>query len=121
MRRHEPEVFARCARICLPKDYINLKLTGVFATDVSDASGTLYFDVEHRRWSPEMLSLLGIDEGMLPTVYESGEAIGRTTLFGLDAAVAAGAGGSPEASAISPGLGNNTVAIINMASVAKRI
>ena len=73
VRRHEPEIFARCARICLPKDYINLKLTGVFATDVSDASGTLYFDVERRRWSPEMLSLLGIDEGMLATVYESGD------------------------------------------------
>ena len=111
VRRHEPEIFARCARICLPKDYINLKLTGVFATDVSDASGTLYFDVENRRWSPEMLALLGIDGSMLPTVYESGEAIGRTTLFGLDAAVAAGAGDN---AAAAVGTGTVTSGLCNV-------
>ena len=92
VRANEPEIFAQCRKICLPKDYINYLLTGVFATDVSDASGTLYFDVEHRRWSPEMLDLLGLDETMLPAVYESGAPIGRTTLFGMDAVVCAGAG-----------------------------
>ena len=92
VQKNEPEVFAKCRRLCLPKDYINLKLTGVFATDVSDASGTLYFDVEHRRWSDEMLGIFGISKAMLPAVYESGDKIGQTTLFGLDAAVAAGAG-----------------------------
>ena len=55
VKENEPDIFKRCRKICLPKDYINYKLTGVFATDVSDASGTLYFDVENRRWSEEML------------------------------------------------------------------
>ncbi len=92
VKKHEPAVFARCEKICLPKDYINYKLTGAFATDVSDASGTLYFDVAHRRWSAPMLQVLGIDEAMLPRVYESADAIGTTRLFGLNAVVAAGAG-----------------------------
>ena len=104
VRENEPGLFARCKKICLPKDYINYKLTGVFATDVSDASGTLYFDVEHRCWSKPMLQLLGVDDAMLPTVFESGDVIGRTSLFGLDAAVVAGAGDNAAAA-----IGTNTV------------
>ena len=104
VKANEPTVFERCKKICLPKDYINYKLTGVFATDVSDASGTLYFDVAHRCWSKPMLDLLGIDEAMLPAVFESGDVIGRTTLFGLDAAVVAGAGDNAAAA-----IGTNTV------------
>ena len=92
VKENEPEVFQKCRRICLPKDYINYRLTGTFATDVSDASGTLYFDVEHRCWSKEMLGILGIDETMLPRVFESGEVIGRANVFGLNAEVVAGAG-----------------------------
>ena len=104
VRKNEPDVFAACTKMCLPKDYINYKLTGVFATDVSDASGTLYFDVEHRCWSDEMLELLGISEEQLPKVYESGDVIGRTTVFGMDAAVVAGAGDNAAAA-----MGTDTV------------
>ncbi len=92
VRKNEPDVFKRCRKICLPKDYINYRLTGVFATDVSDASGTLYFDVEHRCWSSEMLETLGIEESWLPAVYESADVIGTTDLLGMNAAVVAGAG-----------------------------
>ena len=92
VKENEPEIFAKCSRICLPKDYINYKLTGVFATDVSDASGTLYFDVKNRAWSDEMLDILGIDTSYLPKVFESSEIIGKTTLCGLSADVVAGAG-----------------------------
>ncbi len=73
---NEPENFAKAEKICLPKDYVAYMLSGVFATDTSDAAGTLYFDTEHRRWSKEMLSLLHIDESRLPKVYESSEAVG---------------------------------------------
>lgn len=104
VRKNEPDVFRRVRKICLPKDYINYKLTGVFATDVSDASGTLYFDVEHRRWSPEMLELLGIDEAWLPAVHESADVVGRTTVLGMDAAVVAGAGDNAAAA-----IGTDTV------------
>ena len=105
VKENEPELFKRCRKICLPKDYINYKLTGVFATDVSDASGTLYFDVENRMWSREMLDIIGIDENMLPKVFESYEIIGKTSLFGLDADVAAGAGDNA-AAAIGTGTVN---------------
>ena len=59
VRRHEPEVYARCRHILLPKDYLRYRLTGVFATDVSDASGMQLLDVPHRCWSEELLQLLG--------------------------------------------------------------
>lgn len=104
VKENEPEIFSRCRKICLPKDYINYKLTGVFATDVSDASGTLYFDVQNRKWSKEMLSIIGIDENYLPKVFESYEYIGKTYLLGLDCDVAAGAGDNAAAA-----IGTNTV------------
>ena len=93
VQRNEPEIFKKCKKICLPKDYINYILTGVFATDVSDASGTLYFNVKESRWSFEMLGLLGIENiDMLPKVYESFNVIGRTNILGLNCKVIAGAG-----------------------------
>ncbi len=104
VKENEPDVFAKGRKICLPKDYLNYKLTGVFATDVSDASGTLYFDVENRTWSQEMLAILGIDESQLPAVFESGAVIGRTDLLGMNAAVVAGAGDNAAAA-----IGTNTV------------
>ena len=104
VKENEPEIFEKCRTICLPKDYINFKLTGVFATDVSDASGTLYFDVERRKWSAEMLEILGIDESYLPKVYESSEVIGKTDKLGLSCSVVAGAGDNAAAA-----IGTDTV------------
>ncbi|MDO4877535.1 MAG: FGGY family carbohydrate kinase, partial [Oscillospiraceae bacterium] len=76
MKKNEPENFAKIDKILLPKDYLAYRLSGVFATDVSDASGTLYFDCANRKWSDKMLEILGITEAQLPKVYESYEAIG---------------------------------------------
>lgn len=104
VKENEPEIFSKCRKICLPKDYINYRLTGVFATDVSDASGTLYFDVENRKWSEEMLSIIGIDKNCLPTIFESFEVIGKTNTLGLDCDVVAGAGDNAAAA-----VGTNTV------------
>lgn len=61
----------------LPKDYVAYRLSGVFATDCSDAAGTLYFDTKNRCWSETMLSVLGIGEKKLPKVYESYQAVGN--------------------------------------------
>jgi xylulokinase len=77
LKNNEPENFVRTKKIMLPKDYLAYKMTGVFATDMSDASGTLYLDVKNRKWSLEMLELLGISESYLPDLYESYEAIGN--------------------------------------------
>ena len=76
LRRHEPEVYSRIRRIVLPKDYVRLRLTGEWAIDAADASGTLLFDVAHRRWSDEVLSALELPREWLPPVFESTEIAG---------------------------------------------
>jgi len=78
LRRHEPEAYGRIARIMLPKDYVRLRLTGEWATDVADASGTLLLDVARRRWSAEVLDALELPLAWLPPVFESPEATGVT-------------------------------------------
>ncbi|MBQ6582595.1 MAG: xylulokinase [Mogibacterium sp.] len=99
MRRNEPDHYARIAKIMLPKDYINYKLTGVHSCDYSDASGMLLLDVEHRRWSGEMLDLCGLRKEQMPQLFESYEVIGMVRpeaakIFGFreDVRVVAGAG-----------------------------
>jgi xylulokinase len=79
LRANEPAGYARVRHLLLPKDYINLRLTGSLATEVSDASGTLLFDVTERGWSRRMLQKLEIPREWLPRVYESGEPIGELT------------------------------------------
>ncbi|MBQ2734091.1 MAG: xylulokinase [Clostridia bacterium] len=76
VRNNEPENFARIAKIMLPKDYINYRLTDVYATEYSDAAGTLLLDVKNKRWSREMLDICGIGEGSMPKLFESYECIG---------------------------------------------
>lgn len=76
MKNNEPHAFNKISKIMLPKDYVAYKLSGNFATDVSDASGTLMLDVKNRKWSYEMLKIAGIDESKLPKVYESYESVG---------------------------------------------
>jgi xylulokinase len=71
VRENEPGVYAQAAQILLPKDYIRYRLTGAYAMEVSDASGTALFDVQHRRWSDEMLGALDIPRAWLPEVFES--------------------------------------------------
>jgi xylulokinase len=71
LRNHEPEIYARVEKVLLPKDYIRFLLTGEFAGEVSDASGTLLFDVVHRRWSDEVLQDLEVPKEWLPEIYES--------------------------------------------------
>lgn len=99
VKKHEPELYARCRHILLPKDYVRYRLTGDFATDVSDASGMQMLDVPKRRWSEELLGIMGIDPAMLPRVYESPEVTGYITKeaadqtgLGTHTAVVGGAG-----------------------------
>jgi xylulokinase len=76
LRNHEPKNFAKTAKVLLPKDEIRRRLTGEFATEVSDASGMLLLDVARRRWSKELLSRLELDESLLATCYESEDVTG---------------------------------------------
>ena len=73
LRRHEPDTYARIRHVLLPKDYVRLRLTGEHAIDVADASGTLLFDVENRRWSSTVLDALELPREWLPPAYEATE------------------------------------------------
>ncbi|MBP5493635.1 MAG: xylulokinase [Lachnospiraceae bacterium] len=76
MKANEPENFAKIKKIMLPKDYIAYILSGVFSTDYSDASGMLLLDVKNKKWSKKMCDICGVDETMLPKLYESYEVTG---------------------------------------------
>jgi xylulokinase len=89
LREHEPEIWRQVRRVMLPKDYVRLRLCGTWATDVSDASGTLLLDVPARAWSHDVLEMLELDPELLPEVLESPAVSGTT---GDGTPVAAGAG-----------------------------
>jgi xylulokinase len=99
MREHEPAEYARIRSISLPKDYVRDQMIGGHRSDVADASGTLLLDVEHRRWSSELLTHLEIPESWLPEVVESPDKVGL--LNGVP--VAAGAG-DQAAAAVGAGI-----------------
>ena len=111
MREEEPELFARIAHVMLPKDYLNHLLTGAYATDVSDASGTLLFDVARRAWSEDMLALCGLTAAQMPQVHESYEAIG--TLLPEVAAEL----GLPAGVVVAAGAGDNAAAAVGTGAV----
>ncbi|MEX2213275.1 MAG: xylulokinase [Phycisphaeraceae bacterium] len=71
VRKHEPKVYAKTKHILLPKDYIRYCMTGEYATEVGDASGTLLLDVKKRAWNTKLMSMLGIDSSLVPKCYES--------------------------------------------------
>ena len=77
VRDHEPDNFENVRHMLLPKDYIRYKLTGDFATEVSDASGTALLDVVHRDWAFDMMDELDLDGAILPMLYESSEITGE--------------------------------------------
>ena len=97
LRHYEPEAYARVARVMLPKDYVRLRLTGEWAIDASDASGTLLLDVARRAWSAEVLDALELPAEWLPPVLESPERAGACTGLLRGTPVAAGAGDQPAA------------------------
>ena len=111
MQKHEPENFARIAKIMLPKDYINYQLTGVHSCDFSDASGMLLLDVEHKRWSKEMLDVCGVSESQMPQLFESYEVIGT-----LRPEISAALGLSTDVKVIA-GAGDNAAAAVGTGTV----
>jgi xylulokinase len=110
VRDNEPANFDRVRHMLLPKDYVRFRLTGEFASEVSDASGTSVFDVVNRRWSFEMMDALGLDRAILPKCYESAEVTGTITaevaaLTGLKAGTpVVGGGGDQASSAVGNGI-----------------
>ncbi len=110
LRSHEPANFERLRQVLLPKDYIRYRLTGQYATEVSDASGTLLLDVANRRWSTELLSKLDLDPALLPACHESPEVSAQVGELGSQATGLAigtpvvGGGGDQPAGAVGNGI-----------------
>jgi xylulokinase len=110
VKNNEPQIFEKLAKILLPKDYIRLKLTGEYATEVSDASGMQLMNISKRQWSSEVLGKLGISESMLGKMYESQEVTGTVTpsaaaLTGLNAGtLVVGGAGDQAAGAVGNGI-----------------
>jgi xylulokinase len=110
LRDEEPEHFERVSHLLLPKDYVRLLLTGEYATDASDASGTLLLDVRSRDYSTELLDAFGIPREWMPTVYEGPESTGTLEEdvageLGLRAGIpVAGGGGDNAAAAVGIGI-----------------
>lgn len=111
MREHEPENYAKIAKIMLPKDYLAYRLSGTFCTDMSDASGMLLMDVKNRCWSKEMLDICGLEQEQLPKLYESYEVVGT-----LKPEVAKELGVSENVKVIA-GAGDNAAAAVGTGTV----
>jgi xylulokinase len=85
VRETEPQAWGRVAHVMLPKDYVRFRLTGERAIDMADASGTLLLDVANRKWSTEVLAKTGIDQRLLPALFESPQVCGNVSAAGSDA------------------------------------
>jgi len=115
LRNHEPKHFERTCKILLPKDEIRRRLTGEYATEVSDASGMLLLDVAKRNWSKRLLAALELDSGLFGRCYESEDVTGNLTpaaanALGLSTAcVVVGGAGDCAAGAVGNGIVNTGV------------
>jgi len=115
VQQQEPAVFKKVRHILLPKDYVRYRLTGEYGMDKADGSGTILFDLKTRTWSPELMSILGIDPGWMPPTYEGPEFTGKVSAqaaeaTGLKVGTPVAAGGGDQAAqavgvgAVEPGI-----------------
>ena len=118
--RHEPDVFAKVAKVLLPKDYVRLKLTGDYASDMSDSAGTSWLDVAKRDWSDDLLAATRLSRAQMPKLYEGSAATGRlrpelASRWGMAATVVvAGGGGDNAASACGVGVVKPGTAFVSL-------
>lgn len=119
VRRHEPEVFARVAKILLPKDYLRYSLTGDFVAEMSDAAGTAWFDTGARDWSDTLLAKCGLTRDHMPRLIEGNQPSGDVRdKLGIDLdlppLVVAGGGGDNAAAAIGAGVVHEGQAFLSL-------
>jgi xylulokinase len=112
VREHQPEIFAKIAHVLCPKDYVRYRLTGEFAMDMQEASGTLLLDVAHRRWSVEIAEAAGIPMQWLPRLFEGPEICARVSDAG------AGATGLATGTPVAAGAGDQGAGAVGMGILA---
>ena len=119
LRTHEPEVFAKLAKVLLPKDYVRLQMTGDAASDLSDSAGTLWLDVGKRAWSAEILDACGLDLSHMPSLHEGSEVTGTlrgevATLWGMNPVPVVAGGGDNAAGAAGVGVVGDGDALLSL-------
>jgi xylulokinase len=111
VKKHEPRIFDKVAKVLLPKDFIRLKMTGDFASDMSDASGTYWMDIKNRQWSELLLGASGMRREQMPELFEGTDATGR-----LSPSVAK-AWGMPKRPVVAGGGGDNAASACGIGAV----
>ncbi len=111
VKKHEPKIFNKVAKVLLPKDYIRYRMTGVYASDMSDSSGTYWLDIALRKWSDTLLAASHMDRDQMPELFEGTDATGRLT----DAVAAAW--GMPKKPVVAGGGGDNAASACGIGAV----
>ena len=109
VKENEPDIFKKISKVLLPKDYVRLRMTGEYASDMSDSAGTLWLDTAARKWSPEMLSACGLSPDNMPTLFEGSENTGElraelAEAWGMGQVSVAAGGGDNAAGAVGCGI-----------------
>jgi xylulokinase len=111
VKKHEPKVFDKVAKVLLPKDYVRLRMTGEYASDMSDSSGTYWLDVEKRDWSDALLAATDMRRDQMPKLYEGTDATGQLT------PTVAKAWGMPKRPVVAGGGGDNPASACGIGAV----
>jgi xylulokinase (EC 2.7.1.17) len=119
VKRHEPEIFAQVDKVLLPKDYLRLRITGEFASDMSDAAGTMWMDVAKRDWSDVMLAACGLSRDNMPALFEGCEITGTllpsvAQAWNMPAVPVVAGGGDNAAGAVGVGMADAGQAMLSL-------
>lgn len=119
VQRHEPEIFRQIDKVLLPKDYLRLRMTGEFASDMSDAAGTMWLDVAKRDWSDLMLQACHLSRDQMPALYEGSEITGAllpevAKAWGMAAVPVIAGGGDNAAGAVGVGMVDANQAMLSL-------
>ncbi len=119
VQRHEPEIFSQIDKVLLPKDYLRLRMTGDFASDMSDAAGTMWVDVAKRDWSDEMLAACHLTRDNMPALYEGCDITGKllpsvASAWNMPAVPVVAGGGDNAAGAVGVGMADAGQAMLSL-------
>ncbi|MFU0922349.1 xylulokinase [Kluyvera sichuanensis] len=119
VQRHEPKIFRQVDKVLLPKDYLRLRMTGDFASDMSDAAGTMWMDVAKRDWSDEMLAACHLSRNNMPALYEGCDITGHllsavASAWNMPAVPVVAGGGDNAAGAVGVGMADAGQAMLSL-------
>ncbi len=119
VQKNEPEYFAKIAKVLLPKDYLRYRMTGDFASDMSDSAGTMWLDVAKRDWNEQLLAATGLSRQQMPTLFEGSEITGTLSIelakqWGMSCVPVVAGAGDNAAGAIGVGITQPEQAMLSL-------